>query len=132
MKKILYYTLSCTWGVIMTLIGAIVTLFLFCIGYKVHRHGGCFYTEIGESWGGLELGLFFLCNKGASKHIKDHEFGHSLQNCIWGPLFPFVIAIPSAIRYWLIEWKIIHVKNYDDIWFEGQATKWGEQIANQW
>ena len=119
MNKFFYYFLSCTWGIVMTLIGAIITFFLVCTGHKVHRHAGGFYTEVGYGWGGLELGLFFLCGRSSSKHLKDHEFGHSLQNCIWGPLFPFIIAIPSAIRYWLIKWKIIHVKNYDDIWFEG-------------
>lgn len=42
----------------------------------------------------------------------------------------FVIAIPSMIRYWYLELKYyrknIHCPvGYDDIWFEGQATRWG-------
>lgn len=46
---------------------------------------------------------------------------------------PFVICIPSATRYWYREylWKTDKAKyktlpDYDEIWFEGQATKWGE------
>lgn len=45
---------------------------------------------------------------------------------IWGPLFPFVIALPSAIRYHYQNWrskKGLENKPYDAIWFEGQATK---------
>ena len=33
-KIILFYVLSFTWGIIMSLIGAIVFLVLMCIGYK--------------------------------------------------------------------------------------------------
>lgn len=59
-----------------------------------------------------------------------HEAGHGLQNIVWGFLFPFVVCIPSAIRYWYRELKYHrkHIKpktEYDDIWFEGQATRWG-------
>ena len=51
---------------------------------------------------------------------------------MWGILMPFVISIPSAIRYWYRE--IIYRTNrtkysklppYDSIWFEGQATSLG-------
>jgi hypothetical protein len=59
-----------------------------------------------------------------------------LQNLIWGPLFPFVIAIPSAIRYWYRELKYYRKglypdTDYDSIWFEGQATKWGNKVYNR-
>ena len=65
---------------------------------------------------------------------RPHEFGHSLQNCLWGPLFPFVIAIPSATRYW---YRDISAKkgnkpttDYDAVWFEGQATEWGNKYIS--
>ena len=45
---------------------------------------------------------------------------------------PFVVCIPSAVRYWYREFKYHRKKltpptKYDDIWFEGQATKWGSE-----
>lgn len=104
-NKPLYYILNCTWGCIMTLIGAVVTLALLCVGKKPQKHAGCTYFNVGKSWGGMELGCFFLTDSNDSTHTKNHEFGHSLQNCLWGPLFPFVVCIPSAIRYWLREFK---------------------------
>jgi hypothetical protein len=74
-----------------------------------------------------------LCDENAGEHTMAHECGHGLQNCIWGPLFPFVIAIPSAVRYWYREFlhkhnkaKYVLLPDYDAIWFEGQATKWGK------
>lgn len=104
-NKPLYYILNCTWGCIMTLIGAVVALVLMCAGKKPQKHAGCTYFNIGKSWGGMELGCFFLTDSHDSNSTKNHEFGHSLQNCLWGPLFPFVVCIPSAIRYWLREFK---------------------------
>lgn len=104
-NKPLYYILNCTWGCIMTLIGAVVALALLCVGKKPQKHAGCTYFNVGKSWGGMELGCFFLTDSNDSTPTKNHEFGHSLQNCLWGPLFPFVVCIPSAIRYWLREFK---------------------------
>lgn len=89
----------------MTFIGAVIALALICVGKKPKKHAGCTYFNVGKSWGGLELGMFFLTDSRDSVHTKNHEFGHSLQNCLWGPLFPFVVCIPSAIRYWLREFN---------------------------
>lgn len=49
---------------------------------------------------------------------------------------PFVISIPSAIRYWYREilsrvdfQKYKQLPDYDAIWFEGQATRWGSDFV---
>lgn len=189
-NKPLYYILNCTWGCIMTFIGAVVAFALLCVGKKPQKHAGCTYFNVGKSWGGMELGFFFLTDSHDSQHTKNHEFGHSLQNCLWGPLFPFVVCIPSAIRYWLREFKTQKGKkmysailtacialigvalllipltvfdiigcllilyaiiiavwlfkteipkyasgkyiDYDSIWFEGQASTWGEKVSKDW
>lgn len=61
-----------------------------------------------------------------------HELGHTVQNLIWGPLFPIVIALPPLIR--AAFWPRILKKNpnadYNAIWFERQATKFGEKLKN--
>lgn len=199
MKKTLsyigYWILQCTWGLPMTLIGAIVALVLLITGHKPKTLGPNVYFEVGKNWGGLELGGFFICGKDSPERTKFHEAGHGLQNIIWGPLFPFVIAIPSALRYWvrkmptpvkkvlfnlgyllisfilltgiiLLTGPVFHLHitthifeglrlycalssiwlalfeipkylkpdayvDYDAIWFEGQATKWGTKIYNK-
>ena len=101
-NKFLFYFLSITWGCIMTVIGTIVALALIIANHKPKKWGYCWYFEVGKgNWGGMELGPFFLCNKNPSERIKNHESGHAHQNCILGPLMPFLVCIPSAIRYWL-------------------------------
>ena len=135
LKRILFYILSFTWGGIMSIIGGLVILCLLPFG-KVHVYHGRIYAAVGEWWGGISLGCFFLCDMYAHNHPDDgtlsHEAGHGLQNCIWGPLFIFVIAIPSLIRSQYLNMKYYSKGiecpfDYDDIWFEGQATKWGKK-----
>ena len=133
LKRILFYIISFTWGGIMTTIGLVVLLVTLPFG-KFGVYHGRIYKRIGKNWGGLELGCFFLCDNSADEYILAHESGHGLQNCLWGPLMPFVICIPSAIRYWYREFiwrfnkeKFNKLPEYDAIWFEGQATKWGKK-----
>ena len=135
LKRILFYIISFTWGGIMTAIGLVVLLVTLPFG-KFEIYHGRIYKRIGKNWGGVELGCFFLCDNSADEYILAHESGHGLQNCLWGPLMPFVICIPSAIRYWYREFiwhcnkeKFNKLPEYDAIWFEGQATKWGKKYV---
>ena len=128
-NKVIFWLLSLTWGLPMTLVGAAAALILIMKNYVPTRWGPCWLFVVGEGWGGINLGPVIIVSRTAKIRIFCHEVGHALQNCLWGPLFPFIIAIPSAIRYWYREWTK-PTTNYDDIWFEGQATRWGIKYLN--
>lgn len=136
--KRLFYLLSFTWGLPMTLIGCVVAIVLLATRHKPKKWGYCYYFEIGDNWGGLELGPFFLTGKISSDHTKNHEHGHGFQNCFFGFLMPMIVSIPSAARYWYREWlvrsgrkKYSELPDYDAVWFEGSATKIGTEFM-QW
>ena len=135
MKKSIFYLLSLTWGLPMTLIGAITIFILKLLGKEIKKWGYCYYVEVGTGWGGVNLGMFFVTCEDADEHTRNHEHGHALQNCIWGFLMPFVIGIPSLIRYWYIILQLCIDLNYeyeyDSIWFEGQATRWGTKLIKK-
>ena len=105
-KTILFWVISCTWGSIMTLLGLLVSLGLIIGGSRPKKFGYGFYFEVGKNWGGLEMGPVFLVQENASINLKQHEAGHGIQNIWFGPLMPFLVSIPSAIRYWLREYGI--------------------------
>ena len=133
-----FYLLSWTWGLPLNLLGGLVALCLLLLGYSPKRWDYCYYFEIGHNWGGTELGMFFLTQKGSHPLIKCHEQGHGIQNCYWGFLMPFVVSIPSAIRYWyrmIISWldkeRYRKLAPYDKAWFEGQATRLGLELHRQ-
>ena len=147
MKKtlfaILFWLLSLTWGLLMTLIGLLVTAFVIVfLKGKVHKNGYSYIVEIGGDWGGLNLGAVSLCggytttcpNEKWFQHTRRHEFGHSLQNCILGPLFPFLVSIPSAIRYHYQNSrskKGLSNKDYNAVWFESTASKFGTAVVDE-
>ena len=149
--SIMFWVVSLTWGCIMTSVGLIITLALnivklICkifrvnLPIKTHLNGCSFITEVGGNWGGLELGAFALCGNYSKtspnwfKHTRYHEFGHAIQHLFLGPLFIFVVAIPSASRYWYQrimskKGKKFPVGWYDSIWFERTANIWGTKWA---
>ena len=130
----LYYFMACTWGIIMTILGCLITIILAIVKIFIpkkvifKRYYWIYSITVGpEWWGGCEMGLMFLRDHNSSvNYINPHEFGHTFQNCLLGPLFPFMVAVPSAIRYWLRE---IFPKKiwapYDSAWFEDAATQCG-------
>lgn len=129
---ILFYILSWSWGLPLTLCGAAVIGILRLRGVPIHRFGPCLYAETGKNWGGLELGMFFLKDKSPSAHICLHEAGHAVQNIIFGPLMPLIVSIPSAVRWHMRtrahrRGRAVHGK-YGDIWFEAQATALGRRF----
>lgn len=138
MKKInsnnLYYWIQFTWGLPLNLVGILVYYFLVkilkCKTYK-HRKMICIVVPI--NFGGLNLGAFAIHGE-KDYDVATHEYGHSIQNLMWGWLMPFVITIPSAARYWQRELSKVPPKTgYYDIWFEKQATDLGLLVEqNRW
>lgn len=136
-KVILFWLLSLTWGIIMTGVGIIVAIIMLITFHQPKRFHYFIYFEFGKFWGGVNFGPIFIVSKESTISTLQHEAGHGIQNIILGPLFPFLIAIPSAIRYWYRE--IIYKVNkekyqklpaYDAIWFESWATKIGTSKYN--
>lgn len=149
--SVVFWVLSCTWGIIMTLVGgatvgllALVKLCFYIfkkeLPIRFHKNACTLIVEIGGNWGGLELGPFALCGNYSEtsasfyRHIRQHEFGHNIQHCFWGPLYIFVIQIPSACRYWYEVYRVskgrpLPATWYDSAWFERDATNWGTRAV---
>ena len=109
MKKIIFYLLSFTWGIVYSIIGLLVTLIMLVTGHKPKMFKTCWYFIVGNTWGGCNFGPCIVIGSNCESCLP-HEFGHAIQNCIFGPTFPFLIAIPSMLRYWYRElyFKALH------------------------
>lgn len=128
----LYWLLNFTWGILTTLCGLLLSLAMLCIGKKPKRWHSVWYFQIFDSWGGMEMGTMFLRDNSNYISTNNHEYGHTFQNAILGPFFIFIVAIPSAIRYWYQEIRRRQHKSnkeYDLIWFEGSATDIGNDAC---
>ena len=66
--------------------------------------------------------------------LSEHEFGHTMQNTLFGPFAIFLCYIPSIIRYFLINKahkKGIATKPYDSVWYECSATDCGKFLVEE-
>ena len=145
--SIAFWIISLTWGALLTIPGLLITGFcILFLGGKPHRNGCSYIVEVGGNWGGLEIGAVALCGSYSQEgspcynmpwfeHTRRHEFGHALQQLIFGPLQMFVVGIPSASRYWYNRLEKKHKAErgsdwYDSAWFEGTATRWGTKVID--
>jgi len=138
--KVLFYILSYTWGILSTLGGWAIFLFVLIFKRKSIVEKGKFFTAryiiFGNNWGGLECGTTFLVAGNMSKnytiHSKCHELGHTYQAAVWGPFVLFLFYFPSVIRYW---YQRLSKHNkpvpYDCIYFEKSASYIGETLLTE-
>ena len=133
----LWVVLNLTWGILGTLIGLLTALVvtLLPIKKKYTRERMVIRITYGDNWGGLS-GVFFILvadNMGDewTEHTIKHEIGHTFQNAVLGPLYPFIVIIPSVVRYQILNFRSKRGKPnppYDGVWFEASATDAGTEF----
>lgn len=127
---ILHWILMFTWALPTTILGLLITVILLLAGKRPERYGHAYRFVFGKNWGGLTMGLMFMQDSSRNDFVARHEYGH-IHQIILGPLFLFLVAIPSAIRYWIHTLsKKGNLPAYDEIWFERSATNLGELVIN--
>ncbi len=107
--KILYVILQWTWGILQTALGGLLFLF-HCKDRRFTYHGAVVTVWRGKS--SLALGGFlfitdepFFYEKLKEEHTKEelfsrllvHEYGHTVQSLILGPLYLLLMGIPSTV-----------------------------------
>ena len=105
MKIWLYRLWQWTWGLPQTLTGALLTLW-----YRKNphfRHNGAVVT-LWDRPGSASFGMFLFLStrlsgvgegeiRGYGREILKHEYGHTFQSLMLGPLFLLIIGVPSLI-----------------------------------
>ena len=89
-----YTAAQWTWGFPQTLIGAVVFLVHRKDAHRDHR-GACL-TEWDRD-DGISLGKFIFVPKGEKEPLIDHEYGHTLQSLILGPVYLLLVGAPSIL-----------------------------------
>lgn len=137
MDRKTFWKRSWTWGVIMTAIGKLVHTVLGLFGFRAEPNMYGYVIYIGKGWGGAGMGPYCIASKDVSVSTLNHEFGHAIQNCYFGP-FQVIISIMSAARYLYREYlvrakgkKYSELPDYDSAWYEGMATELGNQYATE-
>ena len=93
----LFYLLQWTWGIFQNVLGFFVFVFLHLKDKdrKVFMYKGAIVTMWKQKTS-ASLGMFIFLGI-ADRRILIHEYGHSIQSIILGPLYLPFIGIPSLI-----------------------------------
>lgn len=82
-----------------------------------------YYTK--DTVGNVSLGDSIFISATASGRIIKHEWGHTRQSLILGPLYLIVIGIPSII------WASVHKKIAPDTsYFNFFTEKWADKLGD--
>lgn len=136
MNDFLFYLIQWTWGLTVNLAGGLA--FLICtkmLGYRYQRFGYAYIVYVPWKGGGLSLGLFIFMkdqhkNKKWTYNTRIHEYGHTWQCLLLGPLYWIVVALPSVI--WCNCFAKYREKNnvsYYKLYCESWANAWGEKFT---
>ena len=132
LKDILFYTVQWTWGLPVNIVGGIA--YLICTKILKRPHSKFGYANIVYlPWnaGGLSMGLFIFIKDRPdvnpwTYNTRIHEYGHTWQCLLLGPLYYIVIALPSVI--WCNFFDNYRKKNnvsYYKLYCEAWANNWG-------
>ena len=129
--RFLFYLVQFTWGLPVNLFGGLGYLILRK-KFRHERFKNAFVTYIPGNWGGVSLGLFIFIAEGRpegwERNTRIHEYGHTIQCLLLGPLYWFVIGIPSAV--WCNFFEGYRKKkgvSYYHLYCESWANKWGSK-----
>lgn len=146
MRTVFYRIWQCTWGVLQTTLGAIV--FLMNIRERHYSYHGAIITEWKDK-SSVSLGMFvfitkepFFAEKFEGEFTKEelferllvHEYGHTIQSLILGPLYLIVIGIPSTLWGFLPslnKWRKAEQVSYFSFFTEKWANACGEAVTKK-
>ena len=144
MKITIYRIWQCTWGMLQAFLGLI--MFIIHFKSKHFSYHGAIITEW-DIKSSMSLGLFVFVTSGPyfaekyrgqisveelSNRLLVHEYGHTIQSLILGPLYLIVIGIPSTM------WGFLGAKKrkdeqipYGSFFTEGWANSLGEVVTGE-
>ena len=136
MRCLFYALAQCAWGLPQTLIGLILRVkYRHCPG---EWYRGVYVTWHDAAWGGVSLGLFIFSKdklpEPRRRELMIHEYGHTWQSLFLGPLYLFVVGLPSYVwanskkfRRMRRERGIRYTSRYPENW----ASSLGQRFARE-
>lgn len=123
--RVCFFLIQFTWGLPVNLIGLLV--FLCCWGHgRRERFHNSVVTYLPGNRGGLSLGVFLFLSTSGGGDLRPHEYGHTIQCLLLGPLYWVVVGLPSVIWCFLfVGYREKHHISYDALYCEHWATAWG-------
>ena len=140
-RGVLFHLLQWTWCLPQNLLGALLLPFLRGERYRFHGALVTVYRRQKHlsNRSGFSLGSFIYIPEAWSahdkKHLVVHEYGHTVQSMMFGPLYLFAVGLPSALwsrRYdrRTAAYRSLGV-SYTDRFPENGADRLGELVTGE-
>lgn len=92
------------------------------------------FVEVRGS-GAVSLGLFVFWSRDDTPYVRitatnrEHEYGHSLQSRLLGPLYLPLVGVPSSARVaYAIAYRRLTGRRWDG-YFRGYPEDWADRLA---
>ena len=137
-KSALFTIIQFTWGFIQNLAGGAAYLFLRKKHKQERFHHGFITYVSAKNFGGVSLGMFIFMNPDRPEawvhDTRIHEYGHTIQSLLLGPLYLLVVGIPSTV--WcnfgpLVKYRKEHNISYYRLYCESWANRWGVRWSKE-
>ena len=130
-EKIFYYFLQYTWGLILNMVG--IGLMVSLRRQKHFKYHYAYVTYWNRS-GSMAIGMFIFLEKGMEaaeeKRILYHEYGHTFQSALLGPLYLLIIALPSLAWANLSFFSTYRLRK-DRSYYSFYPEKWADAIGKK-
>ena len=125
LKNIIFFT----WCLPQTLLGLIIYI-IFSLCKKISKKETYKLATVIrlDAKFGVSLGKFILLGNNYKDITIKHEYGHTLQNFIFGPLYLLAVGIPSIIRNIISRFNKNIAMNYYKAYPENWADKLGKVV----
>lgn len=121
------------WQLPQNLIGLIMMLFMKPYISK-EKYKGITYVVSEKMSGGISLGNYIILSKSYEDKVRhqktwDHEWGHTRDSRMFGPLYLIIIGLPSLIWAWMYGSIIPYTHNgYYKFYTEKRADRLGSVV----
>ena len=132
--KYLYWFVAITWELPQTILAGLIYVWLritnriseLGIVYTRPIYNLLIETDGDLDWG-VSLGRLTFLNTRVYQAIDvvHHEYGHSIQSLMLGPLYLIVVGLPSVTMNILTRLRILPFHSYYDRWPENWADRLG-------
>ena len=138
-NRVVYWVLQWTWGIVQNLV-ALVLMACVRAGHperRPFRFHGAVVVPWGREGASMGMGMFVFFGhreRPDAARVLVHEYGHTIQSCILGPLYLFVIGLPSVLWAGLPACQRTRRENdvsYFDFYPEAWANYAGARVTHR-
>ena len=135
LRRFLYVLWQWTWGLPQTLAGAALYLWYRHKGCPHFRYQGARAVIWTRDAGSMSLGMFLFLHptwKPYDHRLLSHEYGHTIQSLLLGPLYLPAVGLPSILWAGLPYFQRLRVnkhRSYYSVYPENWANRFGDRFA---